>query len=198
MRWNASAAGAARRTLILPPNNVRTIPPFHGTLVRPVQSLEQRITADAPRLLIGREIRALGFQRVRLAHGVLNIRVFQQFRMAFHFPVIIEETSAVLGEEPHMPRVVGFRARDESGVGFLQTFKIQFEIAGTGRDGPEQAAEAEDPEKKYEVVYLDMSKEEKAGAQEKLTGLMEDCRAIYAGAEKGSADDVSLAEDGGA
>lgn len=33
----------------------------------------------------------------------------------------------------------------------------------------EKAAEAEDPEKKYEVVYLDMSKEEKAGAQEKLT-----------------------------
>ena len=118
--------------------------PFHGTLVRPVQSLEQGITADAPRLLIGREIRAFGFQRVRLAHGVLNIRIFQQFRMAFHFPVIIEETSAVLGEEPHMPRLVGFRARDESGVGFLQTFKIQFEIAGTGRDGPEQATEAED------------------------------------------------------
>ena len=43
-----------------------------------------------------------------------------------------------------MPRVVGFRARNESGVGFLQTFKIQFEIAGTGRDGPEQATEAED------------------------------------------------------
>ena len=66
---------------------------------------------------------------------------------------------------------------------------------GTSDEKTEKAAEAEDPEKKYEVVYLDMSKEEKAGAQEKLTGLMEDCRAIYAGAEKGSADDVSLAED---
>lgn len=66
---------------------------------------------------------------------------------------------------------------------------------GTSDEKTEKAAEAEDPEKKYEVVYLDMSKEEKVGAQEKLTGLMEDCREIYAGAEKGSADDVSLAED---
>ena len=61
---------------------------------------------------------------------------------------------------------------------------------GTSDRKTEKEAEAEDPEKKYEVVYLDMSKEEKAGAQETLPGLMEDCREIYAGAEKGGADDV--------
>lgn len=55
---------------------------------------------------------------------------------------------------------------------------------GTSDEKTEKAAEAEDPEKKYEVVYLDMSKEEKTRAQERLAGLMEDCREIYAGAEK--------------
>ena len=53
--------------------------PFHGTLVRPVQSLEQGITADAPRLLIGREIRAFVLKMAHLCVLSLNFELILTF-----------------------------------------------------------------------------------------------------------------------
>ena len=52
-----------------------------------------------------------------------------------------------------------------------------------------------DEEDIYAVEYLEMDEKEKAGAQKRVTGLMESCRDLYEAADKGNDSNIVLGED---
>ena len=120
-------------------------PRLDRTPIRAVQGPEQRIAPDAPRVLVGREIGPGGLQRIGQAHRILDVRVGQQFGGRLDPPVVVRQPLPARGQEPDAPLGVGFRPRDQAGIGFVQTVQIKAEIARPNRNRPEQADQQQKP-----------------------------------------------------